>query len=167
MGSSQKISLTVLGLFSLLFIAIIVVWGLTQADDAQGLEVLSAVDKHVDEQSPFNTGIIPPFVPSDAGTELPGSQDCSYEVDQMRDFCEFQLENLREFHAQDLQDILAQIEQNSGYIRSLTLDLYDLNKNGRITCDEAKEAGIAPVTNRRPAYQFMRDTNQDGVVCES
>ena len=155
-GSSQKISLTVLGLFSFLLVVICVGWALTQSGGTPSLEALSVVDEQSPHsphspQSPFNTGIIPPIIPNDAGAEL-------YES---------HLENLRELHAQDLQDILAQIEQNSLHIGSLTLDLYDFNRNGRITCAEAREAGIAPVTNRRPAYRFMSDANEDGVVCES
>lgn len=46
------------------------------------------------------------------------------------------------------------------------LDLYDDNKNGRITCAEARSHGIAPVTSEHPAYKFMRDGNKDGVICE-
>lgn len=46
------------------------------------------------------------------------------------------------------------------------LTLYDANNNGRITCAEARNHGIAPVHRNHPAYAFMRDTNNDGVVCE-
>jgi hypothetical protein len=45
------------------------------------------------------------------------------------------------------------------------LDLYDDNKNGRITCSEAKGHGITPVHAGHPAYLFMRDANNDGIVC--
>ena len=38
--------------------------------------------------------------------------------------------------------------------------------NGRITCAEARAHGIAPVHRGHPAYQYMRDTDGDGVVCE-
>lgn len=38
--------------------------------------------------------------------------------------------------------------------------------NGRITCREAKKHGIAPVGRDHPAYRFMRDADNDGVVCE-
>jgi hypothetical protein len=44
--------------------------------------------------------------------------------------------------------------------------LYDDNKNGHITCKEAKKHGIAPVHSKQPAYRFMRDGDGDGVVCE-
>lgn len=43
---------------------------------------------------------------------------------------------------------------------------YDDNRNGRITCREARRHGIAPVHRSHPAYRFMRDGDGDGVVCE-
>ena len=46
------------------------------------------------------------------------------------------------------------------------LALWDDNGNGRITCDEARNHGIAPVHRGHPAYQYMRDTDDDGIVCE-
>ena len=46
------------------------------------------------------------------------------------------------------------------------LSRWDTNGNGRITCKEAREHGIAPVDREHPAYQFMRDGDGDGVVCE-
>ncbi len=46
------------------------------------------------------------------------------------------------------------------------LRLYDDNGNGRITCAEARGHGIAPVRRGHPAYQFMDDRDNDGVVCE-
>ncbi len=46
------------------------------------------------------------------------------------------------------------------------LELWDSNGNGRITCAEAREHGIAPVPRGHPAYRFMRDADGDGVVCE-
>ena len=46
------------------------------------------------------------------------------------------------------------------------LDLYDDNGNGRITCAEARRHGIAPVRRGHPAYQYMYDSDNDGVVCE-
>ena len=46
------------------------------------------------------------------------------------------------------------------------LALYDDNGNGRITCAEARRHGIAPVPRTHPAYQYMRDGDRDGVVCE-
>ena len=46
------------------------------------------------------------------------------------------------------------------------LRLYDDNRNGRITCKEARRHGIAPVPRGHPAYPFMRDGDNDGVVCE-
>ena len=46
------------------------------------------------------------------------------------------------------------------------LALWDDNGNGRITCAEARVHGIAPVHRGHPAYQYMRDADGDGVVCE-
>ena len=46
------------------------------------------------------------------------------------------------------------------------LRLYDDNRNGRITCKEARRHGIAPVPRSHPAYRFMRDGDGDGIVCE-
>ena len=46
------------------------------------------------------------------------------------------------------------------------LRLWDDNRNGRITCAEARRHGIAPVPFTHPAYPFMRDGDGDGVVCE-
>ena len=43
---------------------------------------------------------------------------------------------------------------------------WDTNGNGRITCKEARQHGIAPVRREHPAYRFMRDGDGDGVVCE-
>jgi len=43
---------------------------------------------------------------------------------------------------------------------------WDENGDGRITCKEARQAGIAPVYATHPAYKFMRDGDGDGVVCE-
>lgn len=46
------------------------------------------------------------------------------------------------------------------------LRLWDDNRNGRITCREARRHGIAPVPRSHPAYPFMHDGDGDGVVCE-
>ena len=40
------------------------------------------------------------------------------------------------------------------------------NRNGRITCAEARRHGIAPVPRGHPAYRWMRDGDGDGMVCE-
>ncbi len=45
------------------------------------------------------------------------------------------------------------------------LELYDDNGNGRITCAEARRHGIAPVRRGHPAYIYMHDANNDGIVC--
>ena len=56
---------------------------------------------------------------------------------------------------------------NSGAdCNSNPLACYDDNGNGRITCAEARAHGIAPVPSSHPAYQYMRDGDSDGVVCE-
>ena len=36
----------------------------------------------------------------------------------------------------------------------------------RISCAEARNHGIAPVRRGHPAYQYMNDADNDGVVCE-
>ena len=46
-----------------------------------------------------------------------------------------------------------------------TIAAWDDNRNGRVSCAEARAHGIAPVTRDHPAHPFMRDG--DGVVCES
>ena len=46
------------------------------------------------------------------------------------------------------------------------LTLYDDNRNGRISCTEARAHGIAPVYRGHPAYAYMTDADGDGVVCE-
>ena len=46
------------------------------------------------------------------------------------------------------------------------LALWDNNRNGRITCAEARAHGIAPVFRNHPAYRYMDDRDRDGVVCE-
>ena len=43
---------------------------------------------------------------------------------------------------------------------------YDDDRNGRITCKEARRHGIAPVPRSHPAYRYMRDADGDGVLCE-
>ena len=40
---------------------------------------------------------------------------------------------------------------------------WDDNRNGRVSCAEARAHGIAPVTRDHPAYAFMRDGDGDGV----
>ena len=46
------------------------------------------------------------------------------------------------------------------------LEMYDDNGNGRISCAEARSHDIAPVRRGHPAYQYMNDADNDGVVCE-
>ncbi len=55
---------------------------------------------------------------------------------------------------------------SGGNCDSNPLGCYDDNNNGRITCAEARRHGIAPVPRSHPAYQYMRDGDNDGVVCE-
>ncbi len=45
------------------------------------------------------------------------------------------------------------------------LGRYDDNGNGRITCAEARRHDIAPVRRDHPAYPYMHDANNDGIVC--
>lgn len=46
------------------------------------------------------------------------------------------------------------------------LQRYDDNRNGRISCREAKRHGIAPAPREHAAYPYMRDLDKDGVACE-
>ena len=46
------------------------------------------------------------------------------------------------------------------------LALYDDDRNGRITCQEARRHGIAPVPRSHPANPSLKDADGDGVVCE-
>ena len=46
------------------------------------------------------------------------------------------------------------------------LAMWDDNGNGRISCAEARNHGIAPVRRGHPAYPYMDDRDGDGVVCE-
>ena len=55
---------------------------------------------------------------------------------------------------------------STGASRADALSLYDDNGNGRITCAEARAHGIAPVSRGHPAYEYMRDQDGDGQVCE-
>ena len=55
---------------------------------------------------------------------------------------------------------------SGGNCDSDPLGCWDDNGNGRITCAEAERHGIAPVQRGHPAYQYMRDGDSDGVVCE-
>ena len=57
-------------------------------------------------------------------------------------------------------------QQSGPQVEGDPLELYDDNGNGRITCAEAERHGIAPVRSDHPAYQYMRDPDGDGVVCE-
>ena len=50
--------------------------------------------------------------------------------------------------------------------RDDALARWDDNRNGRITCAEARRHGFAPVRRGHPAYAFMTDGDADGIVCE-
>ena len=43
---------------------------------------------------------------------------------------------------------------------------WDDNRDGRISCTEARRHGIAPVRRGHPAYPHMHDANNDGIVCK-
>jgi len=60
--------------------------------------------------------------------------------------------------------IFYSVNGTSGNVDALTL--YDTNRNGRITCSEARAHGIAPVSSEHPAYEHMSDSDGDGTVCE-
>ena len=46
------------------------------------------------------------------------------------------------------------------------LKQWDNDGNGRITCAEARRHGLVPVRHGHPAYSYMRDPDNDGIVCE-
>lgn len=46
------------------------------------------------------------------------------------------------------------------------LAMWDSDNDGKITCAEAREHGIAPVRRGHPAYPYMNDRDGDGIVCE-
>ena len=47
------------------------------------------------------------------------------------------------------------------------LEKCDTNKNGRITCAEARACGLkTPIKQDHPAYNCMFDRDGDGQVCE-
>ena len=54
----------------------------------------------------------------------------------------------------------------SAHAEGDALARYDDNRNGKITCKEARRHAIAPVQRSHPAYRYMRDGDGDGVVCE-
>ncbi len=56
--------------------------------------------------------------------------------------------------------------QSSTLESSHPLAIWDDNGNGRITCSEARKHGIAPVKRNHPAYVYMKDGDNDGIVCE-
>ena len=61
----------------------------------------------------------------------------------------------------------AQEQAETPFTPGNVLELVDANGNGRITCAEAKAAGLSlPVTSDHPAYKYMRDGDGDGKVCE-
>ena len=66
-------------------------------------------------------------------------------------------------HAQSASDRRAGSSVDGG---TDALARYDDNRNGRITCKEARRHGIAPVRRTHPAYPYMRDGDGDGIVCE-
>ncbi|MFA0809472.1 excalibur calcium-binding domain-containing protein [Microbulbifer epialgicus] len=66
------------------------------------------------------------------------------------------------FFPRSVQGVIEASITNQGNV----LAMYDDNDNGRITCAEARAHGLAPVTREHPAYEFMNDSDGDGVVCE-
>ena len=63
-------------------------------------------------------------------------------------------------------DSRSNINKNKTTSDDPVLKQYDDNKNGRITCKEARRHGIAPVPRSHPAYKYMHDGDNDGTVCE-
>ncbi|MCY3988855.1 MAG: excalibur calcium-binding domain-containing protein [Gammaproteobacteria bacterium] len=63
-------------------------------------------------------------------------------------------------------DDLPVLRETGDSVSNDPLELYDDDGNGRISCTEARTHGIAPVYVGHPAYPYMDDRNNDGVVCE-
>ena len=84
-------------------------------------------------------------------------------IDRVLASCE---SNYMVFLAQGASAITAATPSPTEAPEADALAMYDDNGNGRITCAEARAHGIAPVRRGHPAYQFMRDADGDGVVCE-
>lgn len=70
------------------------------------------------------------------------------------------------FYPKDMASSSEIIMKTPSVVSNDVLGLYDDNRNGRITCSEARVHGIAPVHKDHPAYPFMRDADGDGVICE-
>ncbi len=51
-------------------------------------------------------------------------------------------------------------------VNSDTLSKFDDNKNGKISCSEARAHHITPVLKHHEAYKYMNDRDGDGVVCK-
>ncbi len=68
-----------------------------------------------------------------------------------------------------LSSILSQCDSTALKVfdcrRPAVLMQYDDNKNGHISCKEARAHGIAPVSRDHPAYIYMTDGDNDGRVC--
>ena len=56
--------------------------------------------------------------------------------------------------------------RDMSFAAAAALARWDDNRNGRISCKEARRHRIAPVRRGHPAYPFMRDSDGDGVACE-
>ena len=69
-------------------------------------------------------------------------------------------------HATDPQPTATPVSSSESEASVNALRLYDDNRNGRITCAEARNHGIAPVRRGDRAYRLMDDRDNDGVVCE-
>ena len=69
-------------------------------------------------------------------------------------------------NAAPVQEKTSGVQQASDLSGINPLEKWDKNNNGKISCAEAREYGIAPVTNDHPAYKYMRDGDKDGIVCE-
>ena len=46
------------------------------------------------------------------------------------------------------------------------LQQWDDDGNGRISCAEARRHGLAPVHRGHHAYSYMRDIDNNGIVCQ-
>ena len=69
--------------------------------------------------------------------------------------------------SEPISDALVALPNLTPSGNSHPLSDYDDNRNGWISCPEARRHDIVPVHLGDPAYRFMRDGDGDGVVCGS
>ena len=130
---------------------------------------------------PFNLTVIPKWLNSEKGGRdlaewLPEANQCWYVERYLEVKRKYGLTIDRaEWNAAEA--VLAscpaspalQLLSGTGEFDWETFDFerWDANGNGRLSCDEVEKQGAPlPVVKGTPAYEHLRDTDGDGVVCE-